>query len=341
MKAIRTLAGMTAVGALLAVGALPAARAEMPTLKLQDYPGLGNLPFRIAREKGWCEAAGFKCELQFVNTGPLGIQALIGGSIDVAEVPIDVTTAAVLRGSKVKVVAGAAVSNLFMILAAKDTALPNESQGYKAIMTDLKGKKIGVSARGAATETMFSYLLQQAGMQPTDVTYVAVGAPNTAYAALANKQVDAAVSWEPAGIQCDLTKMCKAVWRSADAETPPVFKSMYGANTSYVMRTEQIDKDPKLVEAFVKVMQQASAYINDPAHVDEVLQLSGKYFKFDMPGGDAIARKSMALAWQYKTFTALVDRAAVKTTLDYLATTKQIATPPTVDQLIAEQAPNH
>lgn len=333
----RSLAA-TATAVLLAasLGAAAHAQGRTETVKFQDYPGLGNLPIRIAKDKGWCEQAGINCELQVIATAPLGMQALIGGSIDVAMAPIDVTAAAVLRGSKVKAISGAAVSNIFLMLVGEGTQLSGD---YPAMMADLKGKKIGVTARGSATETMFSYLLQQAGMAPDAVTYVAVGAPNTAFAALTNGQVDAAMAWEPAGIQCELTQKCRAVWRSASAEKPQSIRDMYGANTSYVMRADALQNKPQVAEAIGKVVARADAFINDQANADEVLRISGNYFKFDMPAGDTIARRTLQLAWQFKTFRPIVDREAVKVTLDYLASTKQIPKPITVDDLVWAQAP--
>src|SRR5690606_2022431 len=52
-----------------------------PVVRFQDYPGHGNLLIRVARSKGWCQAAGITCELKPIPQAPLGVQALIGGSI--------------------------------------------------------------------------------------------------------------------------------------------------------------------------------------------------------------------------------------------------------------------
>ena len=55
---------------------------------------------------------------------------------------------------------------------------------------DLKGKKIGVIARGSSTETGMRYLFAKAGLNPDDATYVAVGGAVTAYNALQSKHWD-------------------------------------------------------------------------------------------------------------------------------------------------------
>lgn len=320
--------------------ALPvAAQAQEQTVLFQDYPGSGNLLIRVARSKGYCQGAGITCELKMIPAAPLGLQALIGGSIDVAETPIEVVAAAVQRGAKVKTIAGAAVSNIFQIDVAIKVPLPNEAKGYPAQMQDLKGLKIGVTARGAATESFFSFLMEQAGLKADDVTYVAVGAPNTAFAALRAGQVDAIVSWEPSGTMCAVTRLCKVLFMGATATRPVLLPRMYGAGAGLVMRTEELQKHPEMARAVIKVARQAEAFVNDPANEDEVLKISNEYFKFDMPHGDVIARRTLDLALQAGTFKTMVRRSAVNATLEYLKLTKQLATQPTLADLVWDQAP--
>ena len=335
----RWLAAALALAAAAVAAPAPAVAADLPVVRFQDYPGSGNLMIRVARSKGWCQQAGIVCELKVIPAAPLGVQALIGGSIDVSETPIDVVAAAVLRGAKIKTVVGAAVSNFFQVDATAKLPMPHEAQGYPALMQDFKGRKIGVVARGSSSEAMFTYLLKEAGLSAEDVSYVAVGAPNTAFAALRAGQVDAAVTWEPAGIMCELSKACKVVYRGDGATKPELLQQMYGANTGLVMRDEQIQAQPEIAKAVVKLAQQASAFINDRANLDEVQKISDEYFKFDMPQGDKIARYTLERGLDAGTFKTMVRRSAVQATLKYLAETKQLTQLPTVDQLVWSGAP--
>lgn len=340
----RTLARLLPAAALAAAAAaLPssaAAAGKLPVVRFQDYPGHGNLLIRVARSKGWCEAAGIVCELKTIPAAPLGLQALIGGSIDVAQAPIEVVAAAVLRGARLRTVVGSAVSNIFQIDAAAALALPHEAQGYPAVMQDFKGRKVGVVARGAATESFFAFLMQQAGLQADDVTYVAVGAPNTAFAALRAGQVDAIVSWEPSGTMCELSKACKVVYRGATATQPALLEAMYGAGTGLVMRTDEIAAHPEIARAVRKVSQQAAAFVNDRANEAEVLRISASDYTFDMPQGELIARRTFELGLETSTFRTMVRRSAVKATLEYLQQTRQLAHLPPVDELVWDGAPN-
>lgn len=329
-----------ALAAGAAAVSLPVAAADArPVVRFQDYPGHGNLLIRVARSKGWCEAAGITCELKSIPQAPLGVQALIGGSIDVAQTPIEVLASAALRGAKLRAVVGSAVTNIFQIDAAAGLALAHEAQGFPAMMQDFKGKKIGVTARGSASESFFTWLMQQADQQADDVTYVAVGAPNTAFAALRQGQVDAIVSFEPAGTMCEVSRACRVVYRGATAEKPALLRSMYGAGVALVMRAEQIAEQPKVAQAVVKISRQAADFVNNRANEAEVLKISAQYFPYDMPQGDAIARHALDLGIDSGAYKTMVRRSAVQSTLTYLQQTKQLPALPKVEDLVWDGAP--
>jgi NitT/TauT family transport system substrate-binding protein len=73
--------------------------AQMETLRIQDYPGLGNILVRVAAANGYCEKHGIKCELKSIPAAPLGIQTLLAGDIDVAYGPAEVVIQAVNKGA--------------------------------------------------------------------------------------------------------------------------------------------------------------------------------------------------------------------------------------------------
>lgn len=331
--------GMAALLVFAAARPMPAASADFPVVRFQDYPGLGNLMIRVARTKGWCQAAGIVCELKPIPAAPLGLQALIGGSIDVAQAPVEVVAAAVARGGKLKTIAGSAVTNIFQIDAANTLELPHAQDGYPAVMQDFKGKKVGVVSRGSASEAFFRFLMRQAGQDPDEVTYVAVGTPMTAFAALRAGQVPVVVSWEPSGTMCDLTQVCHVVFRGATAKRPALLPEMYGAGTGLVMTDEAIAAHPEIAQAVIKIARQAAAFINDQANADEVLKISAEYSAFDIPHGDEIARRSLGLAIDTKAFEPIVKRSAVQATLEYLKGTGQLTQLPSVGAIVWKDAP--
>ena len=48
------------------------AMAQTETLRIQDYPGLGNILTRVAAANGYCEKNGIKCELKTIPAGRMG-----------------------------------------------------------------------------------------------------------------------------------------------------------------------------------------------------------------------------------------------------------------------------
>lgn len=336
------LAGVTlALACPAALLPTSASAADLPVVRFQDYPGTGNLMIRVARSKGWCQEAGIVCELKRIPEAPLGLQALVGGSIDVAQAPYEVVAAAVARGGKIKVVVGSVVSNIVEVIASDKLSLPHEKDGYPAVMQDLKGKKIGVVSRGSGSEAIFRYLMQQAGQDPNSVTYVAVGAPNTAFAALRNHLVDAIENFEPAGTMCEITKTCRVIFRGATAKQPTLFPKMYGAGVGLVMTDKEIAAHPEIAHAVVKISQRAAAFINDRANENEVLKISLEYSSFDIPQGNEIIKHILDLGLKQHSFEPMVKRSAVEATLEYYKEAGQINKLPPLDDLIWKDAPAH
>jgi NitT/TauT family transport system substrate-binding protein len=146
-----------------------------------------------------------------IPSGPLGTQALLAKSIDVAFIGPDIQINAMIKGARLKAIVSGAEGNPFLIVIRNDLAAPHAESGYPAFMADLKGKRIGVPARGAAAELQFVVLAEKAGLNADDFTFVAVGAPNTAYGALISRQVDAEMSFPPSDALCDVLKTCRTI----------------------------------------------------------------------------------------------------------------------------------
>ena len=239
------------LGCLLAASFQSAALAQGKgeTVKIQDYPGTSNMLFRIAKAKGYCEAHGVKCELQFIASGPLGAQALLARSIEVGFLPPAVQINAMIKGAELRAIASGAQRNILLIVLRNDIEAPQWDKGYPAFMADLKGKKIGVPARASGVEIDFLILAQKVGLKADDFTFVANGSPNTAYSSLISKQVDANASFDPSGTMCDVLKTCKLLYRASEAAGPAEIVATHGASANFVVTTEFIAKSPHVIEA--------------------------------------------------------------------------------------------
>ena len=300
-----------------------AAQGKGETVRIQDHLGVITLPVRVAIAKGYCSNYGIKCELQPIPTAALGMQALMAKNIEAAVAALEVWIPAVQKGAKVKAVVNIMSKNLGLMVVGNHVDAPNAAKPFPAWVADLKGKKIGVTSRGSGVETGVRFLLEKAGMKAEDVTFVAVGAPNTAYAALVNKQIDFAMSYEPMGTMCDVTRNCKVLWR-ADADPQPAETyATNGGGAGLILNQAYIDANPHVVEALIKAIGDADKFINNPANFDEVIKINDAYFKFDIPNGDALMRALMQRQIKHGIFDPKISRPAVKATVDFMLKTGQ------------------
>jgi len=321
----------------MAVSTGAVAQGKGETVRIHDYPGVGNMLHRVAISKGYCEKYGIKCQLQVIPSGPLGAQALLAKSIDVAFLPPEVQINAMIKGAKLKAVHAGATLNAMQIVALNGFPTPSAEKGYKGVLQDLKGKKIGVAARAGSLELQFVLMAQQAGLKAEDFTFVAVGGPNTAFGTLTSKQVDANVTFEPSGSICLVSGACKILFRGDTAKEPAEIANTNGAGSNMVATQEMIDKLPHVLDALVAASKDAEAFIQDLKNFDEVFKIAQSYFKFDIPKGDEILASSLKIAIPaYKT---AISRAALKQIADNMLATKMIDTAFDPAQLVYAKTP--
>ena len=106
-----------------------------------------------------------------------------------------------------------------------------------------------------------------------------------------------------------------------------------------VFTQEYIDKNPHVIEALIKAVKDAEAFINAPANFDEVMKICFSYFKFDMPKGDEVLIQVMRAAIQGKAYIAAINRKAIQAELDLLLAVKMIDKMPAISDLIYDKAP--
>jgi NitT/TauT family transport system substrate-binding protein len=246
---------------------------------------------------------------------------------------------AVLRGARMKMVAGGAVANVNALLVGNHVDTPNAGKGWPAFMQDLRGRKIGVTARGASTEITGRWMAGRAGLDPDQLTFVAVGGPNTAYGALVSRQVDALMMFEPAGAMCEVLKTCKVLWRAAIDRQPAEQFALNGGGSGLIFTQEYIDRNPHVIDAVIRAVKEADAFINAPANFAEASRIAQQFFRFDMPKGDEVLERALRIAIDSGTYRAAIDRKAVQASLDLLLETKQIDKAAPLSELVLDRAP--
>lgn len=308
----------------IALALLPplAAQAQTPTLRIQDYPGIGNFLVRVANAQGLCEKHGLRCELRTIPQAPLALQALLAGDIEVAFTPPEVLLQAVGKGADLKVIGSGARSPTFFLMASAHLPTPRAAQGYPALMQDFKGRRIGVTARGSAAEFQLVSLLQGAGMQAGDVTIVAVGSPNTAFPAIAQKQVDGLMLFSPMDGFCEVTQACRVVLDPRRGQGPSDVVDTNGAGVLQVVRADFLRGNARAVDGFRRAMQEAADFAQDPARFPALLKVAQDSFRINVPDGDRILEVALRNALAGMRFP--VDPKALQHAAGYLQRTGQI-----------------
>ncbi|QFZ86209.1 PhnD/SsuA/transferrin family substrate-binding protein [Variovorax paradoxus] len=292
------------------------------TLRIQDYPGIGNFLVRVANANGLCEKHGVKCELRTIPQAPLAMQTLLAGDLEVAFTPPEVIVQAANKGADLKVIGSGARSPNFFLMAGAGLASPNADKGYPAVMQDFKGKKIGVTARGSAAEFQLVSLLKGAGMTAQDVTIVAVGSPNTAFPAISQKQVEGLMLFAPMDGFCEVTKACRMVVDPRKGQGPTDVLDTNGAAVLQVVRAEFLQKNPKAVEGFRQAMREAGDFAQNPANFGALLKTAQETFKISAPDGDKILEVSLRNS--VPAFQFPVDAKAFQHAAQYMQRTGQI-----------------
>lgn len=177
------------------------------------------LPLTITERLGHFKEAGLDVEIADVQSGARALQALIGGSADVATGTFDHTIQMQAKGNPVIGVVqyGRYPGFVLGTMAAKPLAFGGPR--------DLKGLKIGVTSPGSSTHFMAAYMLVRAGLKPDDAAFVGTGTTATAVAAARRAEIDAIVTSDPMASLMSSENLIKVV---ADARTAEGTQAIYG-----------------------------------------------------------------------------------------------------------------
>jgi len=147
---------------------------------------IAEVPFRIAQVKGFYREEGLDVEVIMIR-GAVGMQALLGGSVDYTSASGS-TIAAAVRGIPVKLVFIASSKPQFDLIAQKEI----RSVG------DLKGKNVGISSRGGAIDLLTQLIVQKNGLVPNkEVVSLVIGGQEDTVLALRTGRIAAALLTPP------------------------------------------------------------------------------------------------------------------------------------------------
>ena len=230
MRAKRALfwfAILVTVATFSAIG-VEAAQRELIKLTVGYTPISGaTLPFYVALEANFFQKYGFEVSPVFMGGSPLINSAILAG-----EFPIGYTGGGAIISSRLAGSDLIAIACPLPVLTIDAWAKPE----IKSV-TDLRGKRIGVTRFGASTHFAGLSMLDSAGIKPNEVTFIQNGGVGESLAALIGGRVDATMIGYPFGL------------KAKSAGFPLLFRPMdseYGLfPTAVIAARESWLKDPK------------------------------------------------------------------------------------------------
>ena len=269
------LAGSTSLLGLPLSGHAQAVEKPKLTIAVGGKNLLYYLPLTIAEQRGYFKAEGLDVTIVDFAGGARALQAVVGGSADVVSGAFEHTLNMQSKGQALRafVLQGRAPQ---IVLGINPKTMP----GYKSL-ADLKGRKIGVTAPGSSTNVMANFVLAKAGIKPSEVSIVGVGAGNGAVAAMRAGQIDAISNLDPVITLLQRSGDLKIVSDTRIvAEAERVFGGPMPAGCFYCPQAF-IDKNPNTVQALANALVRANKWIQAAGPGDIINNVPESYLLGD------------------------------------------------------------
>ncbi|MCC3373750.1 ABC transporter substrate-binding protein [Cohnella sp. REN36] len=263
-------------------GASPSAQAstggELQKVKYAAFNGVSGLAVHFGAEKGFFKDEGL--DVEFVNAqNP--VAGLTSKDIDIADLATTQAIVAAGKGAPLKI-----VSSMFRTKGAFYLIARPEIKSIE----DLKGKKVGAAVFGSGLDAYAQVILKQHGLSKDDVTFVANGVNDAAFASLTSGQVDATIIHEPFVSLGEITGKAKLLAKGWDYL--PTFHTGV-----LVSRTDFVETHPDVVEKLLRAYFKSQEYAK--SHLDEYKQYFLTQVKIDPAAVDKAFEREEVL-WKNK-----------------------------------------
>jgi len=216
---------------------------------------------------------GIEFDLLTTTNSPNAVNALMGGSVNVAAATPDSAWPAQDKAPDAKQLIAIAEGTPYVLIAQpeiKKTA-------------DLKGKTLGVSALvGGADTTAVKIMMSEAGLTPNDYTLVQAGAISDRTAAMKAKSIDALAQLEP---QASLLRDSGFV----EIDNANNYPALKGVDSIILLsKTGWYQANPDLAANFLRAWDAITRWIYDPANKAELLAIAKKTMGGTDKGAEAV-----------------------------------------------------
>ena len=265
----RALAVLTTGAMMLCTGAGVQAEDSVNVLALKGPTAMGMVSLMDQADQG--EITEETYDFQIVASPDEVSPAIAQGTADIAAVPANLASVLYQKtNGGVQVLTINTLGVLYLV----------ENGDQVQSVSDLKGKTIYASGKGATPEYALNYILKENGLTPGEDVQIEWKSEHTeCVAALAEHEDAAALLPQPFVTTAQSKNDSLRVALDLTEEWDKIQKDN-GGNSSLVtgvtvVRTEFAQEHPEIVEDFMERYQESVSYVNE--HTEEAAKLIGDY----------------------------------------------------------------
>ena len=226
------------------------------------YSSLGPMATGVwmAKDSGGFDKYGIQADVIFISSGPVVVQALIGGDLQGGSGATNAVINAILNGAPIIGVAATANRPYHRLFVQPEINR----------LEDLKGKTLGVTRFGSITDNLTRILLRKSGLEGA-VNVRQMGGTIEVSAAFQNRVIAGAVTSD---LRVSPPSQAKILTRLIDLGIP------YSMNMIAVSR-EYLRRNPETVERMVRAYADGVAFMN--RQKEQALKIVAKYARLTDP----------------------------------------------------------
>jgi NitT/TauT family transport system substrate-binding protein len=242
-------------------------RGEITRSRVRVTATLGARLHLIPERLDYFNKEGIAVQTEEVASSAKVVQALVGGSTDIALVSLDLVLQLAAEGKQLRMfVTGALLPNHRFYSASG-------SRRFIRSVSDLRGAVIGIPGFGSTAHWEIAALLDQHGLTVSDVKLIAIGSNPALFAALETGKVDAAM------LSSYFTRQYEHKYPGAavllDMHSIDGAKRTFGVGsypTGFAARTDWLDQNGNTARHLARALQAGLRWINE--HTPEQIRES-------------------------------------------------------------------
>jgi ABC-type nitrate/sulfonate/bicarbonate transport system substrate-binding protein len=244
--------------------------------------------YYIAKDKGFFTRNGLDVEFITGNNAQTVYQQVLANAAEFGVTGLPQGILAVDSGAKIKLIGGSTSVPSYRVAVGKDIKT----------WADLKGKTISLGGPNDVTYYFWKLLLDKQGLSLSDFNYVWAGATTDRFAALKANSIAGTLLLQPFDFQAE-SEGFPMLGTLTDVLSPDQY-----VFTGAWVKSDWATANAETIVSLIKAQNEATAWMYDPAHADEVKAVLQAY----VPSTPDIINKTYDLLIKgYQFFPKLSD----------------------------------